>query len=330
MSKPIKGTTENIRAIALDIVNLLKEHKVLKLREHLLLQGSDDLMTSNTFKYTKHSRDYHISLYTIEEDFTLIFRDYPVKAHITTTHYVGPQDPVNLKKIARVLTELLNHFKQSFKSNNMNTALNDVTLGGTFARMIQPLEQLVLADIKLTRGLIPIPEILEVYSYRSMMDNLSKEVDPASFVYESCNNPKEIIMGYPTMMIASVFEVDQILNRPHETIDREFFEAHKDEIVQTFNTELMKVLEGPLQLVTKSLIREPYNTKLVIRHIGMYRITTDQVLNFIYLIPAEQLPVELELLYMSTHLQKANQFIDYTETLQTSPKKKPNPRTQRP
>ena len=92
----------------------------------------------------------------------------------------------------------------------------------------------------------------------------------------------------------------------------------------------MNVLEGPLQLVTKSLIKEPYNTKLVIRHIGMYRITTDQVFNFIYLIPAEQLPVELELLYMSTHLQKANQFIDYTETLQTSPKKEPNPRPQRP
>lgn len=326
MSKPINDTTENIRAIALDIVNLLKEHKVLKLREHLPLQSSEDPMT---FKYTKHSRDYHISLYATEEDFTITYRDYPVKAHIKTIHYIGPKDPVNLKKIARVLTELLNHFKQSFKSENMNTALNDVTLGGTFVRMIQPLEQLVLADIKLTRGFIPIPEILEVYSYRSMY-NLSKEVDPASFVYEGCNKSKEIMLGYPTMMIAMVFDVDQILNRPHETIDREFFEAHKDEVVQTFNTGLMNVLEGPLQLVTKSLIKEPYNTKLVIRHIGMYRITTDQVFNFIYLIPAEQLPVELELLYMSTHLQKANQFIDYTETLQTSPKKKPNQRTQRP
>ena len=317
MSKPIKSTPENIRAIALDIVNLLKEHKVLKLREHLLLQGSDDLRSSNTFKYTKHSVDYHISLYAIEEDFTLIFRDYPVKAHITTTHYVGPQDSVNLKKIARVLTELLNHFKQSFKSENMNS-LNNAPLGETFNRMIQPLEQLVLADIKLTRGFIPIPKILDVQSYLSMDNPYHNEVGPTkvTFLYDSCNSPQEIMIGYPTMMVAMVFGVDQILNRPHETIDREFFEAHKDEIVQTFNTELMNVLEGPFQLVTKSLIKEPYNTKLVIRHIGMYRITTDQVLNFIYLIPAEQLPVELELLYMSTHLHKANQFIDYTETHQ--------------
>ena len=119
MSNPINGTPENIMAIALDIVNLLKEHKVLKLREHLLLQGSDDLMTSKELKYAKLSADYHISLYAIEKEFVLTYLDYPIKAHIKTNQYDGPQDSVNLKKIARVLTELLNHFKQLFNSNNM-------------------------------------------------------------------------------------------------------------------------------------------------------------------------------------------------------------------